>query len=317
MSPPLLIHIGYPKTATTWLQARFFDRKAVGFRLIGRPGAPQPARDLVAARPFRFDADESRSQFQAQIDSALQEQRQPVLSFERLCGHPASGGFDAEVIADRLAVLFPEARILVFIRAQHAMIASTYKQYVKAGGPCSLPEFLEPTTSPSRRVPWFDYDYFEYHHLIGHYQTRFGRESVLAVPYERFLAEPVEVLVEIARFAERPLERSVLESFRTERRKRGSFDARTTEIWRRVNRLFLRSEVHQAPALTSAALARTTRSLVMRAGRDPRLLGRPAEDRERALREQVERLVGDRYVESNRATAELIGVDLAAYGWTV
>ena len=33
------------------------------------------------------------------------------------------------------------------------------------------------------------------------------------------------------------------------------------------------------------------------------------------LRRTVEEIVGDRYVESNRRTAELLGVDLGAYGW--
>jgi hypothetical protein len=34
------------------------------------------------------------------------------------------------------------------------------------------------------------------------------------------------------------------------------------------------------------------------------------------LRRTVDEIVGDRYAESNRRTGELIGVDLAAYGWT-
>jgi hypothetical protein len=38
---------------------------------------------------------------------------------------------------------------------------------------------------------------------------------------------------------------------------------------------------------------------------------------ERRLREAVAAAVGDRYAESNRATAELFGVDLAGYGWPV
>ena len=36
---------------------------------------------------------------------------------------------------------------------------------------------------------------------------------------------------------------------------------------------------------------------------------------EARLRHVVEEAVGNRYVDSNRATAELAGVDLAEYGW--
>ena len=40
-----------------------------------------------------------------------------------------------------------------------------------------------------------------------------------------------------------------------------------------------------------------------------------AERSEQSLKQAVAEAVGDRYVESNRKTAELLGVDLAAYGW--
>jgi hypothetical protein len=50
------------------------------------------------------------------------------------------------------------------------------------------------------------------------------------------------------------------------------------------------------------------------------VLERPFADRlatgvDAKLRRVVDAIVGDRYVESNRATAELTGLDLASYGW--
>ena len=52
----------------------------------------------------------------------------------------------------------------------------------------------------------------------------------------------------------------------------------------------------------------------------PNVLERPFAERLAAgadarLRRVVEAIVGDRYAESNRATAELTGLDLASYGW--
>ena len=68
-----------------------------------------------------------------------------MVSFPRLSGHPYSGGYDSRMIADRVAEVFPEARILIVIREQRSMIVSTYKQYVNAGGEARL------STSSSRR----------------------------------------------------------------------------------------------------------------------------------------------------------------------
>ena len=48
------------------------------------------------------------------------------------------------------------------------------------------------------------------------------------------------------------------------------------------------------------------------------LAPRQAVDREEErLRRSVEDIVGDRYVDSNRQTAALLGVDLGAYGWMI
>jgi hypothetical protein len=42
-----------------------------------------------------------------------------------------------------------------------------------------------------------------------------------------------------------------------------------------------------------------------------------AEETDEALASVLDELVADRYAPSNRVTAELTGIDLAGYGWTV
>jgi hypothetical protein len=167
------------------------------------------------------------------------------------------------------------------------------------------------------RVPWFDLAYYEYHHLLRAYRQLFGADAVLALPYEQFLTMPERMLENIAAFAGRPLDVGVAASLRPRHPKHGSHSAATTEVWRRVNRLVARSELHQAPLISSSWLEHVARRAIKRAARSPRLLGRPSRRLDERLYRQVAELVGDRYVESNRVTAELIGVDLAAYGWAL
>jgi hypothetical protein len=56
-------------------------------------------------------------------------------------------------------------------------------------------------------------------------------------------------------------------------------------------------------------------ALVLGATRVLRATRMLAERSEQSLKQAVAEAIGDRYVESNRTTAELLGVDLAAYGW--
>ena len=313
--PAVLVHIGYHKTGTNWLQRHYFGDPRTGTQWVGKSGGDHPARQLVRARPLEFDGAAARAQFEPLLQQARADGLLPVVSYERLSGHPFSGGHDSKQIADRLNEVFPDAKVLVVIREQRSMIVSTYKQYVKAGGPLSLPRFLAPPRSTSMRVPWFDLRHFEYEHLLRHYRALFGEDSVLALPFEQFVRDPSTFVAEIGRFAGQPLDETLLAALPYTARSNPALPASEIAVRRRRNRLAERSEVHPAPLFESRALRR-----VARLGADavaaliPRRLVARSED---SLRREVAELVGDRYRGSNRATAELTGIDLGGYGWTV
>jgi hypothetical protein len=169
-------------------------------------------RRLVAAHPFDFDAAAFRAEFEPLLRSSEERELVPVVDFERLSGHPFSGGYDSREIADRLAAVFPDGLVLVVIREQRSMIASTYKQYVRQGGASSLRRFLEPLVSQGLQVPQFDFRFFEYHRLLAYYRGLFGADRVLVLTYEQFRDDPSAFVAEIGRFAGRRLEASVLRS---------------------------------------------------------------------------------------------------------
>jgi hypothetical protein len=308
-----LVHIGYHKTGSRWLRFLFFGNPQTGFGWVDKAGPDHPVRRLVGARPFEFDAASCRQEFEPLLRRIEEEGLFPVVSFERFSGNPFSGGYDSKEIADRLAEVFPDARVLVVLREQRSMIVSTYKQYVREGGALSPGRFMQPPASRSMREPWFDLRHFENHHLLSYYQGLFGPDAVLALTYEQFVADPAVFVGEIARFAGRPLSSDVLASLPFEAKTNPGPQATTIAARRLLNGLGVCSDLNPAPLFPSPAVGRLGKR-IDRATLAPR---RVVAREEAKLRQVVADTVGDRYVESNRQTAELAGIDLAAYGWMV
>jgi hypothetical protein len=311
VTPPVLLHIGYHKTGSRWLRQLFFGNPATGYGWVDKAGEEHPVRRLVAARALEFDADATRLEFEPLLQRIVDDGLSPVVSFERFSGNPFSGGYDSKEVADRLVQVFPDARVLVVVREQRSMIVSTYKQYVREGGAVSPSKFMLPPTSRSLRVPWFDLRHFEYHHLLAYYRQQFGRDAVLALPYEQFVADPRTFVEQIASFAGRPLSDETLATLPFDRRTNPGPPATAIAARRVLNGIGVMSDLNPAPPLASPVFWR----LGKRIDRMSLAPGQAVDREEAKLRRTVAAVVGDRYVDSNRRTAELLGVDLGAYGW--
>lgn len=313
----VLLHVGYHKTATSWLQEHLFKHPDSPLRTVGKKKVDAPAREIVRARPLEFDAEAARAGFEPRLEQIRAEGKLPVVSNERLSGHPSSGGYDSKEIADRLAAVFPEGKVLVVIREQHAVIQSVYKQYVLAGGPSSFAGFVDGPVDPGDRVPGFDLRFYEYHHLLLHYRDRFGEENVLVLPYEAFVRDGHGFVRTIGEFAGRPLDDALVAALPFGRMLKRTPSATVVEATRWGNRLTRRSQYNPAPLVDSPWLSDRWRAFA-RGGTFERLVPRRVVDREDGtLTQAIARTVGDRYRESNRITAELAGLDLGGYGWDV
>ena len=311
--PALLLHIGYHKSGSGWLRRLFFSDPVSGFGWVGKRGRNHPVRRLVAARPFEFDAAVFRAEFEPLLTRIEERGLFPVVSFERFSGNPFSGGYDSKEIADRLVEVFPDARILIVVREQRGMLVSTYKQYVREGGTLPVINFIWPPASKSMRVPWFDVRHLEYHHLLMYYRELFGAERVLALTYEQFLADQAVFAQRIAEFAGRPLSEEALRALPFDERSNPSPTAPAIELMRLLNKLGVRSELNPSPLIISRRIKRLGAS-VQETRRFPAGM---VERRETKLRADVAAMIGNRYVESNRITAELVGADLGSLGWMV
>ncbi len=296
-----LLHIGYHKTGTTWLQRYVFGDPMAGFSQMGG------AQRLIAVNSFDFRPKRVGKQMGRKLDQAQAQGLVPVLSSERLSGEPHFGGYDSEPIADRLAAVFPNARILVVIREQTSMFLSIYKEYIRRGGAASLRQYLA-APSDGYWLPRFRFEFLEYHRLIRYYQDRFGAESVMVLPYELLLAQPGTFLGRIGEFVGVQILQPQVRSVNV------SLSAFALGLKRQANRyLVLDGPVNPAPPLDFPAsnelLERMFRLL------DSRLPVALHDRHERRWRRHAALMVGTRYAQSNALTSGLTGLDLQAFGY--
>lgn len=310
----LLIHIGYHKTATTWLQGFLFNNPAAGF--LSPFTIDQILHFLVLPHPLDFNARRCRAFFDLAGHHVTDNGLMLVISREELSGNPHSGGYNSKELADRLVQVFPSAKVLIVIREQKSMILSTYQQYVKVGGPMSLTEYLQPTTFDKYRIPSFEFDHFKYHRLIKYYLTLFGRSNVLVLPYELFKVKPQAFIEEIRLFCGIEGKSQVIEELPYSRRVNHSLSGGSMDLKRRLNGLIAKKSRFNPRVLFPLPRAdwRLTSYLHRLDSVMPQSL---KVFFDRKLQTTICELVGDRYKQSNTLTSEMLNLNLAQYGYEV
>jgi hypothetical protein len=298
----LLVHIGYHKTGTTWLQSGLFSDEGLGFERVW--GSKEIRSRLVLPTPLEWDEAASRNALGKARREASERGRIPVLSDERLSGSPHAGGFDSAQTAERIAKIVPDGRVLIVIREQRRVVYSVYQQFVRDGGAASLRRYLEPRRPAE--VPQFRWEHFEYDRLVGRYQELFGRERVLVLPFELLTADSAEFVRRILEFA------GLQPATRPEYpREYPSLQASTVVLKRWVNRFFVRNSLNPSGLVHvpdhELRFERVDRWL-------PRWLSAGVERRWRAYLDHA--TVG-RFEESNARTAAITNLDLAALGYRV
>lgn len=186
-----LVHIGYPKTGSMFLQRWFADHPEIAFQ-PGGIGGCSDVYDLVR-----------------QSAAPDPEVRCRVTSFEGLATPDLRAGrivpdlrrdaqgpdFEAQKRAcATLAALFPGAHILLVTRGFRSILLSGYSQYVRSGGDLDFNAFRtpDPEEVEQGRHAW------HYDSLIGLYEAAFG-DGLIVMPYELLRDDPARFAAEIER----------------------------------------------------------------------------------------------------------------------
>ena len=136
-------------------------------------------------------------------------------------------------------------------------------------------------------------------------------------PTELFVRDGRAFVERIAELGGRPIAEDAVESLRFRRRSNRARSALTIAAVRRLNRFTPHTELNPAPAAEWRSAARLSEWLQRTEALDRRLTRELEARSQERLRRAVADWAGDRYAESNRRLADLIGVDLATLGWVV
>jgi hypothetical protein len=298
----MLIHVGYPKTASTWLQQDLFSSPAAGFWYPYRIEAKE---QFLLSDPYRFSAERVRGVFEPGIDEAQQRGLVAVISDEWLIGNQVTADYRGKQIAEQLAAVFPEARVLIVLRQQESMLLSSYREYVVCGGCETLEEFIGVAVVRPGFEPHCRLDHFEYDLALAHYRRLFSPEAVMVEPFERMVADPIKFYRRLAAFCGA----------------RGSYEQPEPahNVGLRGATLTARRALNNLVHPFGLQFERGTwrRSTIARSAEwIGRVLPSIVHDRcESDLRRRLRAQVNGYYIESNRRTRDLIGIDLAAFGY--
>lgn len=319
MKPPL-IHIGYHKTATSWLQREIFRcpdsvfesldiRSRNAARLATHFYTSHHPRQLLS--PFADTEVAIRARLK-QLEECLPglQEKVPVISNERLSGNPHAGSYDARIIADRIQKSFPASKILIVVREQRAFIRSLYFQYLSRGGTDSLAAYLRKSEDGKR--PGFGFHQPEFTGLIKYYFKLFGRENVCVLPYEYLVKNPKLFLKKLGDHAGVTIP---FDETKIKRRHNTKPHPFMSYKLRWAGRFLESSSLNGYSRLATP----TTRKLVTRCFE---MGGKLFFDRyNQSLLEKLEHdvgeMVGERYAVTNMELECLIGIDLKQLGYAM
>lgn len=177
----VLIHIGYPKAASTWFKENFFSQVENSQFIHG-----DTINDhIIKPHAFKFDSNTEKKFFKQNYNSKI------IISESILSGSlimTGNNGIYTKEIGNRLKRTFPEAQIIIMIRNQPDIIASSYLEYIKKGGSYSINKYLYRDINIPLK---FCLEFFEYDQLIGFYHELFGVENVHVFLFEEFNMNPL------------------------------------------------------------------------------------------------------------------------------
>ncbi len=204
-----LIHVGLPKSASTFFQEKIFPNFTETV-FVSRPYTQQSRafNKLQYADESLYNVEDIRQELKQIFSESL------IISDEVFCGlgMTSMNCFNPTIVAKRLNELFPDAEILLFLRGQKDILLSLYNQSVKMGFTESIDQYI---WYPKQEYSYDNYinnkrsinkntryyknlnnmvhvDYLLYYELIKIYEKYFNKTHVFL--YEEFCTKPKQVL---------------------------------------------------------------------------------------------------------------------------
>jgi hypothetical protein len=195
----VVLHIGLHKTATGTLQRQFFPACSdLNLLTTLIPEMRKFVHYVVRCDPIYFD----RKKGIEILSSVLNQNRPNMLSNESFSGPPYAGAIEGGLdhrspVLTNLKAVFPQARVILVLRRQDAMVKSFYRQYLKSGGTRKIPRCygLEGSSKPAL----MSLDRFNYFPYVDEIIKLFPA-GVLILAFEEFVQSQHVFLKKLTEF---------------------------------------------------------------------------------------------------------------------
>ena len=174
---PTYIHIGYPKTGTSFLQFEVFPKiKEIKYWHVGGfPKNDEKKMRKLLDKIRNINEILNIKQTKQEMEQLLDKTKPNLISFESLIGEIFDPNYhDMDIIADRLHAVFDNPKIILCIRNKDTMIRSLYSQYIKEGGILEKEDFIRKCCLDMR---------LNYDRYIKYLKSLFGEICILRFEY--------------------------------------------------------------------------------------------------------------------------------------
>lgn len=300
-----LLHVGYIKTATTFLQEVVFSGNNGDLELAaGEATRSHTVQNIVLSDNYGFSGSEARNHMERLASPLRHRGKIPVWSEETLLGNPPSARYDGFTNALKAHAIYPDAKVLITIRQQQSIAISMYREFVRGGGALPFSCFIGTGKEPISFSPLLRPEFLCFDRAIRHYMDLFGNDRILVLPQEMLAEDPVRYIATLADFAGCRIDTDVqTRSVHVGER----FPAMT--LRRMLNRYILKDPTRPGRHGFEALADRIVRNCNRVA---PRWLDASLS---RAYRDVVAARYAGMFPASNRETAKLTGLNLAHYGY--
>lgn len=189
MERDIYIHVGMPKTGSTFLQQVVFRHFAdIDYWEIFEHPSTYYIERIANSNYLNFNPEWTRK-LKAMVEASPSSKI--LISFEGLFGSYSNNYKSNYTSARILKDIFPEAKIILCIRRQEDLLTSNYAQLVSEGYSGSFNGYV----NFNSRTKEFDFERIEsrisinlpsltFSPYIEHYRSLFGASSVHVVPFE-------------------------------------------------------------------------------------------------------------------------------------
>jgi hypothetical protein len=214
-----IIHIGFPRTATTTLQFHLFNKHSE-IQYIGQhPSWQHDLENPIKQMCFQietydsidFDLSACRKIHREKVAPLIGQSKRVLLSRE--CFSIGNSLVDRRLLAERLSNIFGPSQIIIVIRNQREILRSVYLKNAWRSNTNLTNGYRIPPNLEGKNVrvsDWLEYVWamkdngilsnYKYYELIRVYEDIFGKENVFLGVFEEFLKDKKSFVKQLCRF---------------------------------------------------------------------------------------------------------------------